>query len=64
MQERMLSRRTIYFTKYKTFWDCRDSSGQEDRTGTILWSPHRNMLGNYHEHPRNQPSFIDSNNAG
>lgn len=64
MQERMLSRRTIYFTKYKTFWDCRDSSGQEDRTGTIPWSPHRNMPGNYHEHPRNQPSFIDSNNAG
>ena len=57
MQERMLSRRTIYFTKYKTFWDCRESSGQEDLQGTIPWSPHRNMPENFHEDTRIQPSL-------
>jgi hypothetical protein len=49
MQERMLSRRTIYFTKYKMMWDCRQGNGDEDRRGKIDWLPHRNMPGEYHQ---------------
>lgn len=56
MQERMLSRRTIYFTKYKMLWDCRQGNGDEDRRGKIDWLPHRNMPGSYHQP---EPSYAE-----
>lgn len=63
MQERMLSRRTIYFTKYKLLWDCRQSNGDEDRHGSIHWSSHRNMPGDYHQQCIRRPGWSEDQSS-
>ncbi len=41
LQERVLSRRIIYFSKSKLFWDCKLIQGDEDGLQRFGFAPHR-----------------------
>lgn len=62
-QERMLSRRTIYFTKYKTFWDCRQACWEEDRPPLPDALAHRNLSQQFHRLPDEHTNLEEQTKA-